>query len=80
MSSGKPPPRSASESANSRPAALDRELECGFGDLGLRVDRVLDQIMKHLAKAGRFAVDDGLVFGELQRHMGPQILVQGEHL
>ena len=36
--------------------------------------------MEHLAQAGRFAPDDGVVLGELQRDVGPQIFVQGEHI
>ena len=36
--------------------------------------------MEHLAQARRLTLNRGVVLGELQRYVGPQIFVQGEHI
>ena len=46
----------------------------------LGVDRILHEIVEHLAEAGGLALDHDGAVGEGQRGMRPQIVVQSEHV
>ena len=55
---GSPGPSSANASVASPPRAASAIVDTRLGDVGLGVDRVLKEIVEHLAQAGGLALDD----------------------
>ena len=57
------------------PRRQERDRETGIGETGLCIDRILEEIVEHLAKACRLALDENRLFGQVQRHVRAQIVV-----
>src|SRR5208283_1878693 len=66
---GKPAARVGERKYQLVASRLDSKLVYRLGDVRLRVDRILNQVMEHLAQTGRLTLDDGAMLGELQRHV-----------
>ena len=75
--SANPGPRSANRERSPRRRARQRDRRMrGSVDVGLRVDRILEQIVEHLAQAGGLALDGSGASGKRQRDVRAQIVVQ----